>query len=334
MSPISSAREPVLYKSATVTRLTGYSALVLRAWERRHDLLEPVRTPSGHRLYTEQDLQVLQAVRELTSQGLTIGEVAAMGRPAILARQANRSAPACPSPVRALSVVSQPQAPEVSAAIIRSAMVLDEEGIRAALDDGFSHFDEARMIDEVITPALTEVGALWAEGRIGVAAENILSLIVRQRLLARIEAASHEVDPSRSPVICACVEPEAHDIGALVLSLALLRAEVPVLYLGPSIPFDDLDTACHLRNPAAVCLSYKTGENIASSTARLSDLVRRHPTVLFIVGGAGVETAAVTDLSNLRFSQHTPLSDVVQKVVQHVGSGLPEGSGLRVPQFP
>ena len=73
-----------LYKIKTVAERSGFSANLLRAWERRYDFLEPDRQASGHRLYSEKDLRVLRSVKQLLDQGYSVGEAAAMGREALL----------------------------------------------------------------------------------------------------------------------------------------------------------------------------------------------------------------------------------------------------------
>ena len=45
--------EEELYPIRTVSSLTGVNSITLRAWERRYGLIKPVRTPKGHRLYTQ-----------------------------------------------------------------------------------------------------------------------------------------------------------------------------------------------------------------------------------------------------------------------------------------
>jgi DNA-binding transcriptional MerR regulator len=70
----------------TVAELTGFSPTLLRAWERRYTFLDPDRLEKGHRLYTESDLKILDVVRVLLDQGFSVGEVAAIGREALLAR--------------------------------------------------------------------------------------------------------------------------------------------------------------------------------------------------------------------------------------------------------
>lgn len=73
-----------LYRIGTVAERTGFSTHVLRAWERRYDLLDPERSDSGQRLYTARDLAVLLRVRELKEGGRRIGEIARMGRVRLL----------------------------------------------------------------------------------------------------------------------------------------------------------------------------------------------------------------------------------------------------------
>ncbi len=81
------------HKVGTVGRLTGFSPALLRAWEIRHRLLLPERGAGNQRLYTDEDVQVLRAVRALIDQGRSIGEIAVLGRKALLASPA----PAQPS---------------------------------------------------------------------------------------------------------------------------------------------------------------------------------------------------------------------------------------------
>jgi DNA-binding transcriptional MerR regulator len=65
---------------ATVSRLSGFKPDLLRAWESRHQLLTPARGRGGQRLYSDQDLAVLQGVRALLTDGRSIGEIARLGR--------------------------------------------------------------------------------------------------------------------------------------------------------------------------------------------------------------------------------------------------------------
>ncbi len=65
-----------LYPIRTVSILTGINPVTLRAWERRYGLIEPRRTPSGHRLYSRKNIDTINRAIELQDQGMTIGRVA------------------------------------------------------------------------------------------------------------------------------------------------------------------------------------------------------------------------------------------------------------------
>jgi DNA-binding transcriptional MerR regulator len=79
-----------LYKMRTVSGLTGFSPTRLRVWEQRYQILTPTRLPRGHRLYTEEDLQTLRVVHTLLQNGRSIGEIARLGRKALLSQSAVR----------------------------------------------------------------------------------------------------------------------------------------------------------------------------------------------------------------------------------------------------
>src|SRR5512140_1340838 len=75
------SRHPV----RVVTRRTGLSVDVLRAWERRHHVVTPQRTPSGHRLYSDRDIERLVLLYRATLAGRHIGQLAPLGGRALAA---------------------------------------------------------------------------------------------------------------------------------------------------------------------------------------------------------------------------------------------------------
>lgn len=67
-----------LYPIREVARLTGVNPITLRAWERRYNLIEPVRTESGHRLYTQEHIDFLHETLRLMNEGVPISRVKAV----------------------------------------------------------------------------------------------------------------------------------------------------------------------------------------------------------------------------------------------------------------
>ncbi|MFZ1388094.1 MAG: MerR family transcriptional regulator [Thiolinea sp.] len=62
-----------LFPIGTVSEQTGVHSVTLRAWERRYGLLRPSRTPKGHRLYSQQDINRVKQVQRLLEQGVSVG---------------------------------------------------------------------------------------------------------------------------------------------------------------------------------------------------------------------------------------------------------------------
>lgn len=65
-----------IYPIRTVSEVSGVNSITLRAWERRHNLFQPKRTPKGHRLYSDKDIQRVHQVLCLLDKGVSIGSAA------------------------------------------------------------------------------------------------------------------------------------------------------------------------------------------------------------------------------------------------------------------
>jgi DNA-binding transcriptional MerR regulator len=62
-----------LFRIGEVSRLTATKQFVLRYWETEFPMLQPVKSPKGHRLYRRQDVNmVFQIKRLLYDEGFTI----------------------------------------------------------------------------------------------------------------------------------------------------------------------------------------------------------------------------------------------------------------------
>jgi len=65
--------EKPFFRIGEVSRLTATKAFVLRYWESEFPMLQPVKSPKGHRLYRRQDIEtVFEIKRLLYEEGFTI----------------------------------------------------------------------------------------------------------------------------------------------------------------------------------------------------------------------------------------------------------------------
>jgi len=317
----------------TITRLTGFSPALLRAWERRHKILEPERGPGGHRLYTEDDFRVLLHARDLLSRGRSIGEIAVLGRQQLVATARQRypqpgaAADGGPDLGRAseagVGPGEHPRLISLRKVLIERALAMDKGGFEHALDEAFSLLTTERVIAEIIKPVAHEVGDLWARGRCSVASEHLASYAITHRLRKLMEAAG---PPSLGAptVLNACFPDEQHELGALILSYHLARRGCPVVYMGPALPFEDLGRACDVLSPQVVLLSVARQALFLTHKPALLDLLRRQAArSRFFIGGRGAPSADpdVTDAGAQLFSmEHEAVDQIVTDILAQAHS--------------
>lgn len=113
-----------------------------------------------------------------------------------------------------------------------------------------------RFADEAVSGLMRRVGAAWAEGRLRVAEEHVVSQAMTEMLL-RLTAAPGDVAiaPAAPVAVVGTLEGNQHHIGALVVRVALERRGWEVCYLGPDVPVEDFAAMQRNRDAALVCVS-------------------------------------------------------------------------------
>jgi DNA-binding transcriptional MerR regulator/methylmalonyl-CoA mutase cobalamin-binding subunit len=259
------------YKMSTIAKMSGFSPDVLRKWESRYSLLEPVRSPGGHRMYTEEDVTVLRSVRKLIDEGRSIGEIARIGRESLLGETDFVSA----------------STDELVSVIASSACELDSPVLERAVDEAFARLSPDRAIQDVVLPACREIGERWMDGRCSISGEHLASTVFH-RYLARLIGAARTVNQEAPRVIVACIEGEEHVLGAMVVSYHLSRLGMQVEYLGADLPLEDLGRMVDRNPPQAVVFS-GSGWTIDAAMPRVEQFGRLcRGRVRCLIGGRDV----------------------------------------------
>jgi methanogenic corrinoid protein MtbC1 len=220
-----------MYSIKQASIRSGVSVPLIRAWERRYGVVSPQRTASGYRLYDDAAIATLVRVRELTESGWTASEASR----AVLAGEVPLE-PLPPLPqVPANAEASYARQADLVERFVEAARDMDIAATGAALDEIFAQGSYEAIVDELLMPALVEIGRSWSEGRLDIAAEHAASAAVHRRLSALYEAAASVSDP----LLVVGLPPGArHELGSLAFAVAVRRQGVGVLYLGPDVPVD------------------------------------------------------------------------------------------------
>lgn len=183
-----------------VSESLNIPAPTLRSWERRYGIPVTTRTPGGHRRYDEDEINQLRLMRDEVARGKRAADAALSVR--LLLDQHN---PALPAINRLLD-----------ASEARSA-----DAVRESLEESRLERGLAKTLDDVLMPAMRQIGAWWEIGRCDIGQERVMSETVRAWLARLISFSS--VDPRDPPILLACGPQDMHTIG--LESLAALLAE-------------------------------------------------------------------------------------------------------------
>lgn len=286
-----------MYTIKEASARSGVGIPLLRAWERRYGVVAPTRTASGYRLYDEEAIQRLAAMRRLIAAGWAAQQAAER------VREADREAldTITADHARLPESTDGPRSPadESSTAeqlverLVLAARELDAPAFEAALDDVFGTARFEAAADTALMPALHAIGDAWARGELSVAAEHAASQAVLRRLAMAYEAAGGPL--ASRPVLVGLGPVARHELGALAFATAARRAGLPVLYLGPDLPAESWTSAAVERDARAAVLGVPTRADVARAREVLTQLRRARPGMLLAVGGAQAHQAAKED---------------------------------------
>src|SRR6476661_8692311 len=147
-----------------LSKRSGVSPELLRAWERRYGLLEPVRTSGGLRLYSLDDLERVRLMQQHLADGLAAAEAAAQ-----VANGGHRAEPVVPAFSAAAARA------ELAVAIER----FDEPAAQAVIDRALAATTSDVLLVDVLLPYLRELGDRWRRGETSIGEEHFASSLVR-----------------------------------------------------------------------------------------------------------------------------------------------------------
>ena len=224
-----------LLRIGELSRRVGVPVESLRAWERRYGLLTPSRTQGGFRLYDEDDVARVLAMRANLERGLFAAEAARLALAEDVAE-----------PIRA-------PAPVADASALAGALdSFDEAGAQRALDGLLATLTLDVVLRDVLLPYLHTLGERWERGETSVAQEHFASNVLRGRLMALARGWDRGVGPR---ALLACVDGERHDIALVAFGLALRGHGWRISYLGADTPVASLVEAARELSPDAIVVS-------------------------------------------------------------------------------
>ena len=282
---MASFESPPVLRIGELSRRLGLSDHVLRAWESRYGLLQPVRSAGGFRLYSEADVLRIRRMQAHLARGLSAAEAAqaVLGEAGQAGETGAAGQPTGPGLVRAT-------AGELPGALRRALDSFDEPAAQAVLDRLISDLSLTTVLREVVLPYLAELGQRWEQGTASIAQEHFASNVIHGRLAGLARGWGNGRGPR---AVLACAPGEFHDLALMVFGIVLNRVGWKIDYLGCNTPVEELARAVDATQPGLVVVAATLPEILESLAGQLAMLAGRVPLVLAGPGATPQLAAAV-----------------------------------------
>ncbi|MGZ4970101.1 MAG: MerR family transcriptional regulator [Methylobacter sp.] len=235
-----------MYSIKAITTLTGLSAETLRAWERRYEGITPARSGNGRRLYSQQELEKLTLLAQLTRNGHTISKIAGLNCDALRDLQQQLQTSRKDS--------SHPLLDQIIEALMDYRIDRCEQLLKRALVAS----EPLEYARDILLPALKKVGELWHEEKLSIAQEHMFTCCVNRIVLSMANNLQN-ASVNSPAMLFATPSGESHECGILLSCLLAAVQQYRCYYLGANLPGKDIvEAARHLQPDIIVIGLVKT----------------------------------------------------------------------------
>ena len=208
--------------------LSGIKAHTIRIWEKRYNILEPMRSDTNIRSYDIKNLQKLLNIVLIHNYGYKISKISNLNQ-----EQINQLAN---------EIISEKSAKNHAISTFKMAMMnFDQSLFLKTYNQLLSEKSFREVFYTVFIPLMEEIGFLWQTDTISPAHEHFISYLIKQKLLINTEKVQI-LEPTRTDKVFVLFLPlnEVHELGLMYLNYEILLKGYQTIYLGESIPTESL----------------------------------------------------------------------------------------------
>lgn len=222
--------------------LSGIKAHTIRIWEKRYNVLEPMRTETNIRMYDLENLQKLLNITLLHNHGYKISKISKLSEGRI--------------PELVNEIISEKSAKHHAISSFKMAMMnFDQSLFFNTYNNLLSEKSFRDVFYDVFIPLIHELGLLWQTNTISPAHEHFITYLIKQKILTNTEVVQ-SMEPTKSDRVFVLYLPmnEVHELGLMYLNYEILSHGYKTIYLGESVPTESLkDLKKHFDNITYIC---------------------------------------------------------------------------------
>jgi len=260
------------YSISDLERFTSIKAHTIRMWENRFKIFTPERSVGNVRSYKDEDLRKLLNISLLLKKKFKISKIATLTN-----EELNEK-------VIGLSSIKNNDEYQIDN-LLESMMEFDEQKFDKIIASSSINIGFENTVINIIYPFFEKIGILWLAGRINPAYEHYMTNLLRQKLIVAIDGQMPNQKPDAKKFLLFLPENEWHELGLLFYSYILKKNGHSIVYLGQSVPLNELQEITPIINPDAVVTSFTTVFSDREFDSYIQRLSLLYPsTTVFITG--------------------------------------------------
>jgi len=286
------------YSIKELERLSGIKAHTIRIWEKRHQLIEPQRTKTNIRYYSDDDLKKIINVSVLNNNGVKISRIVQLSL-----NEINQHVTELSEKQNSIDIYIEQ--------LIVALVDMDEEQFERMLGQLTIKFGFEKMILEIIYPFLEKIGVLWLTNNITPAQEHFITHLIRQKMIVAIDALPLASKESTKAILF-LPENELHELSLLFYYYIVKKKGIRTYYLGQTVPYSSVKSIFEVHNPQLIITSFTTHPRASELQKYVDKLCTDCEGAKILATGYALKKTPVTAPSNLvLFANALELSQLV-----------------------
>ncbi|MFJ5757836.1 MerR family transcriptional regulator [Neobacillus sp. NPDC093182] len=270
------------YNIKAAALMLGIQPGTLRAWERRYQMIAPVRNDAGHRLYTEEHIKILKWLIKKVNQGFTISQaVSLMGH-----NQSQMDS-------EALNLKQDNPLISLTDSLYEALIHFEHERINEIINNLFSIFTMEKVIIDIFSQILKKIEDSFSAGKI-VSAQKYFSLSL---IKARVETIIHSlpINVHQNKALCINWSNDWDNIELLMFSFYLRKRGIQVINIGKFSSEDENDQILDMIHPDFVIICCGVQEELKDALLVVNHLTVKHKDLTIGLGGRAITAMKPSD---------------------------------------
>lgn len=263
-----------LYQITELGQLTGIKAHTIRIWEKRYKLIEPDRTSTNYRRYSDEQVKKLLNVSTLLAKGYKISKIASLSEKdlhlKILESQSTQQ-----DDVIFTTFINE---------LLSSMIDFNEHAFEKTYSAVINRFGLFEGMLNVFYPFLNKIGLLWSVNDVSPAQEHFASCLIKQKIMASTDGLPFAKNKKKKFLLL-LLPGERHDISLLFANYIIRSKGYKTIYLGQDVPYESISLAVKETKPDFILTFFIIPQNPKDVYVNLKKNLNLNKNIKLLISG-------------------------------------------------